>query len=341
VATDETYGPFEAPEGDPRNWSQDDWYDFAPSWAYSGVVGSTPTSNYGASGLGLSVNGRVLSVNAGRAWVCGSGYQLAGDPKGFTVPVNTHGSWSRRDRLVLRRDRTNKTVTLVLLSGTPAATPSAPDPQLAYGDKWDLLLFSWLTPPNSGNQLSDVRDERCFLSPQGGRLSVWGRTGQDAVALWAPDGLNLLRRDSGLDIVRLGGQWRLAKPQPLGNNGTVFGVATSRLGWAGVADFGDQPELGTPIVLPADGITRTVQLTASSQVVHDGAIRIAIDVGGGLALRSQVARKSDPNYEGQVSRSNVYEHTGDQQAVCYIQVKSYDDSRRADFFSLSLMGQAY
>lgn len=167
----ETAGPF---DGVP--WSQGEWYDFAPSWAPSGVLSSIASSP-SAGALALAVNGLNISIGVGRAMVRGTGFELTDTPKSFTVAPNTNASLSRRDRMVLRRDLNNKTCTPVRLTGTPASTPVAPGLTQNEAGIWDVPLFSFLVPPNSGTALSGIVDERVFVDP-GGTADAW--------ALWTP-----------------------------------------------------------------------------------------------------------------------------------------------------------
>lgn len=151
----ETFGPF---DGVP--WSQGQWFDFASTWAQSAVIGSPATATTTGE-LALTANGLTLSLGTGRAWVRGAGYKNDA-AKAITVPANTNASLSRRDRVVLRRDLAAKTVTAILLQGTPAATPAAPSLTQVDAGVWDVPLFSFLVPPSSGTVISGIVDERVW-----------------------------------------------------------------------------------------------------------------------------------------------------------------------------------
>lgn len=175
VAT-ETVGPF---DGTP--WAQDQWFRYAAAWAPSGVL-DVPASSASAGSLGLTFSGLTPTLAAGRAWARGGGYELAGGSKTLpAVAANTNASLQRRDRIVLRRDLAAKTIALVQLQGTPAASPAAPALQQNETGQWDSPLFSFLVPPNSGTSISGIIDERQWLGTSGRLVSsqqtgYWGTT---------------------------------------------------------------------------------------------------------------------------------------------------------------------
>ena len=164
MAVTETYGPF-----DGVTWTQSQWYRNAPAWSPSGVI-DTPASGTTTGSFGLTFNGITANVAAGRAWVRGSGYELAGGSKALTIAANTNSSLSRIDRIVLRRDLSAKTVTMIVLQGTPAGTPTAPALTQVETGQWDSPLFSFLVPPNSGTVITGVTDERPWIDPDGGSV---------------------------------------------------------------------------------------------------------------------------------------------------------------------------
>lgn len=155
----ETAGPF-----DTTPWSQDQWYRFAGAWAPSGVL-DYPPSFGGLYGLSFfpSTSGLTLTISAGRAWVRGGGYENTA-PKALSVPANTNAS-PRIDRLVVRRDLAAKTIGLVILQGTPAASPAAPALTQVEAGQWDLPLWRWTTPASSGTTLTGFTDERVWIDP--------------------------------------------------------------------------------------------------------------------------------------------------------------------------------
>jgi hypothetical protein len=163
MAGTETYGPF-----DSQPWAdQTQWYRFGPTWTRSGVI-DTPAASPSAGGLGLSFSGLTPTIAAGRAWVRGAGYELSGGSKTMAaIAANTNASLSRIDRIVLRRDLSAKTVTLVALQGTPSSTPTAPALTQNETGQWDVPLFAFTVPPNSGTVIATIIDERVWVNPGG------------------------------------------------------------------------------------------------------------------------------------------------------------------------------
>lgn len=141
------YGPF---AGSP--WAETDWFRFASLLAPDGVLHD--------GDLPLTTNGLVVTLGLGRAWVAGAGFERSGTPDTNTVVANTHSTYSRCDRMVLRRSLSNHTVVPTIIEGTPAAQPTPPDISLDENGDWDLRLWSFWVPPNSGTNLTNIFDER-------------------------------------------------------------------------------------------------------------------------------------------------------------------------------------
>lgn len=156
-------GPF-----DTVPWSQAQWYAFAPQWSQSGIVGVGQTA-VTAGPFGVTASALSLTVNAAnqasKAWVRGAGWQPEATTKTKTATANTHGSLSRRDRLVIRRDLAAQTVALEIIQGTPAGTPTAPALTQVEAGIWEIPVCSFVVPPASGTTLSGFVDEREWLSP--------------------------------------------------------------------------------------------------------------------------------------------------------------------------------
>lgn len=167
MAGTESFGPF-----DSAGWSTAQWYRVAMAWAASGVIDS-PAGSVSAGSLGITFSGLTPTLAAGRAWVRGGGYELSGGSKTMTaIAASTNASLSRRDRIVLRRDVTAQTIGFAAIQGTPSSSPSAPAIQQNENGQWDLPLFSFLVPPNSGTVITGIVDERLFIDPGAGVLMV-------------------------------------------------------------------------------------------------------------------------------------------------------------------------
>lgn len=155
------YGPF---DGTP--WSQSQWYRHAPTWTQSGVL-DAPQAVYYLGHLGLTFSNLTLgvfdlSLAIGRAWVRGAGYERSSAPWDGSTSVNSTGN-PRIDRIVLRRSLSAKTVVPTVIQGTPASSPSAPALTQVEDGVWDLPLYRFTVPANSGTVLSNIVDERRFL----------------------------------------------------------------------------------------------------------------------------------------------------------------------------------
>jgi hypothetical protein len=155
----DTSGPY---DGSP--WAEADWYRSMAPTLPSGVHGTTPATSATTGSLGFAATGLTITPTAGRASVGGSGYVRTATLTSATASANAHATFSRRDRLVLRRSLSTHTVTLTIITGTPASSPVAP--AITRDDTtWDLPLFSFLVPPASGTTISGVLDERVWIDP--------------------------------------------------------------------------------------------------------------------------------------------------------------------------------
>jgi hypothetical protein len=161
----DVYGPFAG-----GTWSDGEWSRFAPTWVSSGPIlaaGASVPSSATTGEWAFSSSGLSVSAGTGRAWVRGFGITRTGTPPSHAVTANTHASWSRRDRLVLRRDLAAGTITTAVKAGTAAASPTAPSLTQSETGVWEETLFSFLTPPNSGTSITGIVDERKWVSPSG------------------------------------------------------------------------------------------------------------------------------------------------------------------------------
>lgn len=161
----DVYGPFAS-----GTWSDGEWAKYAPTWAPSGPIlaaGATTPSSATTGEWAFASSGLSVSAAAGRAWVRGFGLTRTGTPPSHAVTANTHATWSRRDRLILRRDLAAGTVTTAVKTGTAAASPTAPSLTQTETGVWEETLFSFLTPPGSGTNITGVVDERTWVRPDG------------------------------------------------------------------------------------------------------------------------------------------------------------------------------
>jgi hypothetical protein len=166
-------------DGNP--WAEADWFRAMVAVLPSGILDSPQTSATAGS-ISWAASGLTVTPTAGVAVVGGAGYVRTAALTSVTATANTHASFSRRDRIVLRRSLSTHTVVPAIVVGTPASSPVAPA-VTRDSTTFDLPLFSFLVPPNSGTALSGVVDERTWVNPQGTPLYV-GTTAPG----YAPDG---------------------------------------------------------------------------------------------------------------------------------------------------------
>jgi len=245
----DVFGPF-----DTVTWMQAQW--FRDAWArspLSGVFGPVFTDP-AAGDLSLTVSGLTVTMGLGRAHVRGAAYERTGTAWTYAVPANTSAQ-ARLDRLVLRRDLAGKTVTPIVLQGVPAAAPALPALQQNEDGTWDLPLFHWTTPANSGAPLTAVVDDRAPI--RGGRF--WGSSGmplptadqgaQVTDLVWATAYSCLMMRDAT-------GNWRqITDAYTNAGSGGIRGYDTTARA-AGVTVF--------------HGGFRVVDLTTGRLYVSDG-----------------------------------------------------------------------
>lgn len=144
--------------------SEAQWYKSLGSSMLSGVIGE-PADQSTFGPLGWSNSGLTITLLAGSANVGGGFYDHAPTLASVSATANAHSTFSRRDRLVLRRDLSTHTVTPVIIAGTPAATPNAPA-AVQSSTQYDLSLFTFVVPPANGTNLSGIVDQRVWIGPQ-------------------------------------------------------------------------------------------------------------------------------------------------------------------------------
>jgi hypothetical protein len=174
---------------DSQPWPAADYYDDAPLWTPSGLVLPTgqalPTSYAGgdfALSLPVAAGAITPGLSLGRARVGGMRYRrtvtpwssgLAGgspDPGSDAYPLNSNAN-PRIDRLVLRRDLAAGKVYPLILLGTPAASPAVPALTRVDGGVWDLPLHRWQLAGSSSTAITNITDERRWMSASGEALS--------------------------------------------------------------------------------------------------------------------------------------------------------------------------
>lgn len=176
----EEFFPFDSGPG--ADSTEARWRRMARVFAQSGVVGGIGDDAYAAaiSGLTLTIKRRAATGIA-EAWVDGHMHRLITSDWSVDVPANT-ATTARIDRIVLRLDSVANTVNLARVQGTPAASPVAPALTQVDNGVWEIGLWSFTVPANSGAPLAGLIDERYWIGPDAatggssGRIVAHGST---------------------------------------------------------------------------------------------------------------------------------------------------------------------
>jgi len=128
--------------GDAGAYSDDQW---ATTWAKMIGFGANSANRGVVRGVdddlrvtAQSPASNAVDVNLGSAVVQGKWYENTA-VESFTISANGSGN-PRIDTIILRADYTAQTVRLVLLTGTPAATPAAPTLTQTAGVTWEIPI---------------------------------------------------------------------------------------------------------------------------------------------------------------------------------------------------------
>lgn len=122
---------FNSVSGD-RKYKAEDWADYFGAFISNGV--------FPAPAVGLQVlagEGMNVTLKAGKAWINGYYYRNTGD---LTLTLGTaDGVLNRIDRIVIRWDLTNRTISATVKPSTPSAAPTAPELQ-RDADAYELCI---------------------------------------------------------------------------------------------------------------------------------------------------------------------------------------------------------
>lgn len=117
------------------NVSEDQWRQMARHWLGTGVLRG---EEYDLAVYGDST-GMQVKAPAGKAWVQGFFFHDDGSPLTVLPIATADPTNARRDLVVLRLDFTAERVDYAVLTGTPAASPTAPAPTQTT-TRWELPL---------------------------------------------------------------------------------------------------------------------------------------------------------------------------------------------------------
>lgn len=148
----EIYGFWDSQDGDERVYTADDFNGVLKMLFKDGIIGGS-----------TSLKAEFLSefrikVNPGCALIDGHWYQNTED-KVFTVPVPQSGA--RYDRIVLRLNRTQRKIGLVLRQGDSSGAPEPYD-----NSTYKEISISY--PIVHASRVVSVPDDRVFISLQNG-----------------------------------------------------------------------------------------------------------------------------------------------------------------------------
>lgn len=148
----EKSGFFNSSDGD-RVYGATDFAAYFGSLVSNGVFYATSTNLQVSPGIGLAV-----SVAAGSAWINGYRYENTDD---LNIPLATaNGSNPRIDRIVIRLSQITRSIQLAVVTGTPTATPVAPE-LTRTSDIYELGIADVLIPAAatsiSANNIIDTR----------------------------------------------------------------------------------------------------------------------------------------------------------------------------------------
>jgi len=148
----EKSGFFNSSDGD-RVYGATDFAAYFGSLVSNGVFYATSTNLQVSPGIGLAV-----SVAAGNAWINGYRYENTDD---LNIPLATaNGSNPRIDRIVIRLSQITRSIQLAVVTGTPTATPVAPE-LTRTSDIYELGIADVLVPAAatsiSVNNITDTR----------------------------------------------------------------------------------------------------------------------------------------------------------------------------------------
>lgn len=143
---------------DPRDYTAADWARYFGGIVSSGVVDASLNElQVSADGSGMTV-----SVATGSAWV--NGRFMTSDAAELLVIGAADASWNRIDRVVVRNTYATG-ITLAVLTGTKAASPSAPALTTTGYTKYEISLAQVLVEAGATVIAADkVTDERTFAS---------------------------------------------------------------------------------------------------------------------------------------------------------------------------------
>ena len=147
-----TYGFFNSVNGD-RKYNAETMSDM-----FKGLISDGIYKSVGDSFVVGATSGLTLSVGSGRAVVS---ERWVENDAAITITLNAaHVTLNRYTAIVLRRDLTNRQVSLVMIDGTPAANPTKPD--VVRNDTLYDICLAYVYVGAGANQITaqNIEDSR-------------------------------------------------------------------------------------------------------------------------------------------------------------------------------------
>lgn len=275
----ENYWPFDAGAG--ASSTETRWRAMAQHWVPGGS-GVLATELNKLNTFGDST-GLQVKVDTGRAWVRGHFYE---NDALKTVAIGSNSSGNPRiDRVVVRNDHTANTIGVVVIPGTPAASPTAPA-ITQTSTVWDVPLAQ-VAVANGAVTIAagNVTDERGLVGPLGAALKV-PSTAARTLNVPAPvDGM-VVDNGGRLEVYD-GAAWRRMVPRTsTGRTGVLLQRAAAQSIPTGTfTDITWDSETSDP-----DGFTAVPSTTITVPTGLDGLYLCTFTVVQGAAASNQQLR---------------------------------------------------
>lgn len=151
------------------------------AWAevITGLIGTGVVSGGGneLSVVEDSPAAMTADVDTGQIFLLGYYLEVYSAKETLTISA-ADGSNPRIDRVVARRDLSGRTALLAVLTGTPAASPTAPALTQAAAGIWEESLAQILVPAGSSSVVdANITDERTFATTSAVDLILKGASG--------------------------------------------------------------------------------------------------------------------------------------------------------------------
>lgn len=290
--------------------SADEYESISLAFAEDGVVGTPADSAV----VYADSTGRQVKVRAGKTANV-RGYQwfsdLTTDEVVGGLPANTSGL-PRIDRLVLRLDRSARTVRVVHLAGTPASTPVAPSLTQNTSTStgvFDFPLVRW-TAINGYTTIAaaDIVPEYWYPQPDGPTLCT---SATRPFGVHRYTGMEIYETDTKRSWSWDGSYWVPPVGQIMLNTWLAVNV--------GSLDNGDRTYWSYNWTPPCPGTYQIIGVTPLDGVQNEEAMTVlSTNVGGTISdLDRKRERFGSNNYVNNITHEGIYTATNTSQISIY------------------------